>query len=350
MISIQSTGKFIPQICLLLLFFPSLTASVQPLAQPKIHTLALGSAIRFWCTATESSIWYSEAGPAAGKYAPGGYNVAIWSNAIHSPQDGQKIADCGYSPAQPLLDSKRKILWFSRRTADTNGDRLIDQRDGLVLIRFDLANNSFKAVTKTDTIAWPLAIDPPSGRILAVVGAYYAILSPKNGKTVEWLAPFLSQHAKNTQPFFDIQGRPWLLRKQGPPLSITSKNLKPGHPVILSCPKSKLSIQIVVSGTLLAFRLTQPSRQALLVPISNALWPLSIVDKSRIIWFDRNQVFAANHLHRQHELILRLPANLAAIYMNPVEPGSLAWLQGNTSGYFSLGAAHWGQEKPSALN
>ena len=349
MTSKQSTGKIAVRALLLLFSLPALTAGVQPLTQPKIHAPALGSAIRFWCAATASSIWYSEAGPASAKYAPGGYNVSIWSNALHTPQNGRKMADCGYSPALPLLDSRRKILWFSRRTADTNGDGLIDQQDGLVLVRFDLAHNQSKTVTDTDEIAWPLALDARTGRILAVVDGQYVILSSEDGDVIERLAPFVSRLASSSRPFFDMHGRPWLFREQGPPLSIVRKTLEPGHPVVLSCRKSGISIQAVFSNAMLSFRLTHPTQPALLVPATHSLWPLSIVDNARIIWLDRHRVFAANHLHRQHEQILLFPSNLTALYPDPAEPGTIAWLHGDKTGYSSIGAAHWAQERSSGL-
>ena len=56
-----------------------------------------------------------------------------------------------------------------------------------MLVRFDLAHNQSKTVTDTDEIAWPLALDARTGRILAVVDGQYVILSSEDGDVIERL-------------------------------------------------------------------------------------------------------------------------------------------------------------------
>ena len=147
----------------LLLVSPVPAAAISPLLKPSVHSLAVGSAIRYWCLATHSDIWYSEASPPPASFAPGASFISIWSNALSSPHKGKKIADCGYGPAQPILDSKRNVLWFAQRLVDTTGDNLVDHRDGLAIIRLELARNSSKKITASTKISWPLALDPASG-------------------------------------------------------------------------------------------------------------------------------------------------------------------------------------------
>jgi len=249
----------------------------------------------------------------------------------------------GYSLAQPLLDSKRQLVWYAQRMTDSNRDGVVDEKDGLSIIRLDLANNRPETVTDRDEISWPLALDPNTGRILAIVDGYYAILEADDGDIDQRLAIFDGQTSRGSRPFFDTHGKPWLFFEDAPALAITRNALSPGQPTVLANPAARVSIQIVTTGRKPHFRINAPDSKAVEVPFDHGLWPLSIIDTTRIIWIDRGRIFAADHHQKRHEPLVLLPSNLLATFINPTEPGAIAWLHGSATGYASVGAAHWGQ-------
>ncbi|HPH01939.1 MAG TPA: hypothetical protein PLM00_05705 [Spirochaetota bacterium] len=344
MISKPSTGKIGLLVFLgCTLLTPAFLAGVSPLTRPVVHSPALGSAIRLWAHLSRQDLWYTEAGPPDRRAAPGAVFFSLWKSSLANPQGGNRIADLGYSFAHPLLDSKRQVVWYAQRVSDSNRDGVIDEQDGLSIIRLDLARNRPETVTDRDEISWPLSLDPNTGRILAVVDGYYAILEADDGDIDERLARFDSRTSRGSRPFFDTHGKPWLMSQDAPALAITRNTLSPGQPVVLADPGSKVSIQIVGPGGKPHFRINAPDGKTVEVPAEQGLWPLSIIDSTRIIWIDRGRIFAADHHQKRHEPLVLLPSNLLAAFVNPTEPGSIAWLHGSATGYASLGAAHWGQ-------